>query len=130
MKEQGDDVRIVFKEVPVLDRGKDGSSRNAARAALAAARQGQYTKLHFSLMNERALTPARVEKLAEAAGLDMEKFRKDMKDPAINIHIDQNLQLAREIPALSGTPFFIINDKYVSGARTEELKRLLKEELG
>jgi len=131
MEKHGDDVRIVFKEVPVLDRGREtGSSRNAARAALAASRQGQYTKMHFSLMNERALTPERVEKLAEAAGLDMDKFREDMKDPALNVHINQNLQLAREIPALTGTPFFIINDQYVSGANVPALKEMLAEELG
>jgi protein-disulfide isomerase len=131
MEEHGDDVRIVFKEVPVLDRGREnGSSRNAAKAALAAARQGQYTKMHFSLMNERALTPERVEKLAEAAGLDMDKFREAMEDPALDVHINQNLQLAREIPAMSGTPFFIVNDQYVSGAKVDELRDILAEELG
>ena len=127
--EHGDDVRVVFKEVPVLDRGRDGSSRNAARAALAAARQGKYPTLHFSLMNERALTPERVEALVEAAGLDMDKFRTDIKDPALDVHINQNLQLAREIPAMTGTPFFVINDQYVSGANTELLERVLNEEL-
>jgi len=127
--DHGDDVRVVFKEVPVLDRGRDGSSRNAARAALAAARQGKYPTLHFSLMNERALTPERVEKLAEAAGLDMTQFREDIKDPALDIHINQNLQLAREIPAMSGTPFFVINDQFVSGANTQALESILAEEL-
>ena len=130
VNERGDDVRVVFKEVPVLDRSANGSSRNAARAALAAARQGKYPTLHFSMMNERALTPERVEALAEAAGLDMEKFREDMKDPAIDAHINQNLQLAREIPAMSGTPFFIINDEWVSGADTGRLDAILNEKLG
>ena len=131
MEDHGDDVRIVFKEVPVLDRGREnGSSRNAAKAALAAGRQGKYTTMHFSLMNERALTPERVEKLAEAAGLDMEQFKEDMADPALDTHINQNLSLARDIPALSGTPFFIINDEWVSGANVPELERVLEEELG
>ena len=126
----GDDVRVVFKEIPILDRGSDGSSRNAARAALAAARQGKYPVLHFSLMNERALTPERVDALAEAAGLDMDKFREDMKDPAIDAHIDANIELAREIPDLTGTPFFIINDQWLSGADSEKLDAILAQELG
>ena len=130
MQEHPEDVRIVFKEVPVLDRGRpNGSSRNAAKAALAAGKQGKYTTMHFSLMNERALTPERVEALAEAAGLDMDKFRVDMADPALDVHLNQNLTLSRDIPALSGTPFFIINDQWVSGANLPELERILDEEL-
>ena len=130
MEEHGGDVRIVFKELPVLDGGRpNGTSRNAAKAALAAGRQGKYSTLHFSLMNERSLTPERVEAIAEAAGLDMDKFRADMNDPAIDIHINQNLQLAREIPALTGTPFFIVNDQYVSGANVARLEEVLGEEL-
>ena len=128
--EHPEDVRVVFKEIPVLDRGRaEGSSRNAARAALAAARQGKYPVMHFSLMNERALTPDRIEKIAEAAGLDMDKFKEDLKDPKLDEHINDNLRLAQEIPALSGTPFFIINDQFRSGADIRALQAMLEDEL-
>ncbi|OYX18362.1 MAG: disulfide bond formation protein DsbA, partial [Brevundimonas diminuta] len=36
------DVRFVFKDWPILDRGEDVSSQYAARAALAAHQQGKY----------------------------------------------------------------------------------------
>ena len=128
--EHGDDVRVIFKEIPILDRGaENGSSRQAARAALAAAKQGKYTTMHFSLMNERSLTPERIEAIAEAAGLDMDQFREDVADPALDVHLNQNLQLAREIPTMA-TPFFIINDEVVRGADIERLETTLEAALG
>ena len=130
MEEHPDDVRVVFKEIPVLDRGRaEGSSRRAARAALAAAKQGKYPVMHFSLMNERALTPERIDAIAEAAGLDMDKFKEDMTDSKLDQHLNDNLRLAQEIPSLSGTPFFIINDQFRSGADIAALQQMLDEEL-
>jgi len=129
MEKHGDEVRIVFKELPLLD-GRTKTSRNAAKVALAAARQGKYSTIHFSLMKERSLTPERVMQIAEKAGLDMDKLEKDMKDEALERQINDTIILAQRIPALTGTPYFLINDEQVSGANTPELDRLLKAALG
>ncbi|WP_409433798.1 DsbA family protein [Litorimonas sp. RW-G-Af-16] len=128
MESYPNDVRIVFKELPILD-GRTKTSRNAALAALSAARQGKYTTMHFSLMNERSLTIDRVRKLAEETGLDMRKFDADMKDVALAKQIEDTLLLANRIPSLTGTPFFVINDEFVSGADTNKLQNLLDEAL-
>ena len=124
----GDDVRIIFKETPLLD-GRAKTSKNAAKAALAAARQNKYSELHFALMEERSLSEERVLEIAKDAGLNMKKFEADMDDPALERHINDNLSIMAQIPSFSGTPFFFINDEYVSGANTPELERLLKEAL-
>ncbi len=129
MEKHGDDIRVVFKELPLLD-GRTKTSRNAAKVALAAARQGKYSTIHFSLMNERSLTSDRVMKIAEKAGLDMDKLEKDMKDPALERQINDTIVLAQRIPSLTGTPYFLINDQSVSGANIPELTRLLEEALG
>lgn len=126
MEDHGDDVRIVFKELPLLD-GRTKTSRNAAKVALAAARQGKYSTIHFSLMKERSLTQERVMLIAEKAGLDMEKLKKDLEDPALERQINDTIVLAQRIPSLTGTPYFLINDEAVSGANTPELDRLLKQ---
>jgi len=126
MEDHSDDVRIVFKELPLLD-GRTKTSRNAAKVALAAARQGKYSTIHFSLMKERSLTEERVMLIAEKAGLDMEKLKKDMEDPALERQINDTIVLAQRIPSLTGTPYFLINDEAVSGANTPELDRILKE---
>ena len=123
-----DDVRVVFKELPVLT-GPDGTSYTAARAALAAARQGKYSKLHFALMGERALTKDRILDVAERVGVDRAQLERDMEDAAIRRQIDDNLQLASQIPALTGTPFFVVNDEFISGASMDRLEAALDEAL-
>lgn len=128
MDEHKGDVRVIFKETPVLD-GRSKTSRYAAKAALAAGRQGKYTTLHFSLMKERSLSKDRIRKIVEKAGVDMKKFDKDMADKALDQQIDDTLRLANQIPQLTGTPFFMINDEYVSGADTARLQSLLDAEL-
>ena len=69
-------------------------------------------------------------KIAEKAGLDMDKLEKDMKDPALERQINDTIVLAQRIPSLTGTPYFLINDQSVSGANIPELTRLLEEALG
>lgn len=125
----GDDVRVIFKETPLLD-GRSKTSKNAAKAALAAGRQGKYTVMHFSLMEERSLTEERVLAIAKKAGLDMDKLKEDMKDPALERQINDALVLIQNIPSFGGTPYFYINDDYVSGANTDRLNSLLEAALG
>jgi len=122
------DVRVVFKELPILD-GRTKTSRNAAKAALAAGRQGKYTTMHFALMKERGLTEERVFAIAEEAGLDMQKLKKDMKDKEMERQLEDGLLLANKIPSLTGTPFFVINDDFIAGADTQRLDAMLKEAL-
>ncbi|MGB3457215.1 MAG: DsbA family protein [Litorimonas sp.] len=128
MSKYPDDVRVVFKELPVLT-GREGTSHMAARAALAAARQGHYRKMHFAMMEERALNKARVLEIAKNFGIDVDQLERDMKDPAIDRQIQDNLALGQKIPALTGTPFFIVNDAFVSGANMGRLSTLLDEAL-
>jgi protein-disulfide isomerase len=128
MQEHPDDVRVIFKELPILERGTR-TSKNAAKTALAAARQGKYSTMHFSLMKERSLTKERVEMIAKKPGLDMDKLRKDMEDEAIEEHIQDNMILANRIPAMTGTPFFVIGDQYLAGADVDRLEEMLETAL-
>jgi len=128
MDKYPNDVRVVFKELPILD-GRTKTSRNAAKAALAAGRQGKYTAMHFSLMKERSLTQDRVLALAEESGLDMEKLKKDMEDPEMDRQLEDGLLLANRIPSLTGTPFFVINDDFIAGADASKLDKMLEDAL-
>ncbi len=99
-------LRYVFKEFPIL--GK--ASVFAARAALAAHRQGKYLEFHMAVM------PAtRVMRLAKTAGLDVDRLRRDMADRTIDDSIRRNLELARALD-VNGTPAFVIGDTVVPGA--------------
>lgn len=122
------DVRVIFKELPILD-GRSKTSRSAAIAALAAARQGKYTDMHFALMEARGLTPDRVEAMAKKAGLDMEMWKTDMQDDAFEDQIEDTFTLARELPNLTGTPYFVIGNEIVAGANVALLDEILETAL-
>lgn len=119
-----DDVRVVFKELPVLT-GTEGTSHTAARAALASARQGKYKKMHFALMAERSINEARILEIGKNLGLNVDQLERDMADPAIARQIQDNLTISERIPALTGTPFFILNDEFVSGANLPKLDSMV-----
>lgn len=118
------DVRVVFKELPVLT-GTEGTSHTAARAALASARQGKYKKMHFALMAERSINEARILEIGKNLGMNVEQLERDMADPAITRQIQDNLTISERIPALTGTPFFILNDEFVSGANLPKLDSMM-----
>ncbi len=128
IEKYGKDVRVIFKELPILeDRTK--TSRDASKAALAAARQGKYSSMHFALMEEPRISSEKIREVAKEIGLDMRKFDADIADPSLDAHIGDTLALAEKIPALTGTPFFIVNDEFVSGANTPRLQELIEEGL-
>jgi protein-disulfide isomerase len=104
-------LRFVFKEFPILS---DASSF-AARAALAAEKQGKYADFHFALMDFHGkLTEDIVMRTAKGVGLDVERLRADMADSEIAAVIDRNRKLAEAL-GIDGTPSFIIGDTLVPG---------------
>jgi protein-disulfide isomerase len=105
-------LRIVYKEFPILG----PNSVYAARAALAAHRQGKYVAFHKALMAvEGAADKDKVMEVATKVGLDLESLKRDMEDPAIQKVIDRNLALAQAL-RINGTPSFVAGDQIVRGA--------------
>jgi protein-disulfide isomerase len=106
------DVRIVFKEFPIL--GPD--SQTAAKAALAADRQGKYLPFHQALMDHKGtLDRDAILDIAEGIGLDLELLEVDMESPEVATIIARTLALAEALD-IGGTPAFIIGDALVPGA--------------
>ena len=117
------DVRIVFKELPILS----PESVEAARAALAAMPQGRYLAFHRALMNFRGdLTSARIDTIARQSGVDVTRMRRAMDAPEIARLLEDNIALARNLE-ISGTPGFLINGELISGFRREELDARLRQ---
>ncbi len=109
-------VRIVFKDIPILG----PVSVLAAKAAIAAARQDKYEAMHKVMMGAKfRLNEARIMGIAEGLGLDMERFRADMKAPETQALIDRNLALAQAL-GINGTPAFVIGRRLIPGAIGEE----------
>ena len=112
-------VRAQFKEFPILG----PASVVAARAAMAAERQGMYWDMHQALMNNRGrLSENRIFALAQGIGLDMQQLRRDMNDPAITQHLEKNRALANRL-GIDGTPGFVIGSQiYPTSLSPENLR--------
>lgn len=109
-------IRWVLKEFPILG----PESVVAARASLAADRQGKYEDLHFALMGLRGrLSEPAIWQAATEAGLDLDRLKKDMADPAIAARIEANYQLAQAL-RIEGTPAFTVGQALVPGAAPKE----------
>ncbi|HZS57284.1 MAG TPA: DsbA family protein [Bryobacteraceae bacterium] len=111
--EEGDpQLRVVYKEFPILG----PNSMFAAKAALAAHRQGKYVAFHRALYQVRGTVDSnRTMEVAASLGLDMTRLKTDMADPAIQAAIDKNLALAQAL-RINGTPGFVIGDQILRGA--------------
>jgi protein-disulfide isomerase len=103
-------LRVIYKELPILGPG----SLYAARAALAAERQGKYTPFHRALMESEVIDEPSVQAIAKQVGLDVPRLLKDMDDPAIAQAIEANSRLAADLD-IQGTPAFIIGDQLLPG---------------
>jgi protein-disulfide isomerase len=105
-------LRFVYKEFPILG----PNSVFAAKAALAAHRQGRYAEFHKALMQARgAADQTSVLRIAAELGLDETRLKADMADPAIQSALDRNLDLAQAL-RIAGTPGFVVGDEILRGA--------------
>jgi protein-disulfide isomerase len=105
-------LRIAYKEFPILG----PNSTYAAKAALAANKQCKYVAFNRGLYGVRgAVDAGKVREVAAAMGLDMDRLKADMDDPAIQTAIDRNLALAQAL-RINGTPGFVIGDQILRGA--------------
>jgi protein-disulfide isomerase len=105
-------LRFIYKEMPVLE----PASVLAARAALAARRQGKYETFHAAMMGtKRQISEDTVDKTAESVGLDVNWLRQDMAAPEFLQTLKVNVALAHALN-IHGTPGFIIGNHIVAGA--------------
>lgn len=114
--EADSDIRVVYREWPILGEG----SVVAARAALAAREQGKYEEFHWALMEHQARKDeAAVLQIAESVGLDVEKLRADMESEAVDRHIAQSMALAQSL-GFTGTPAFVIGGQPAFGLLSQD----------
>ena len=117
-------IRFVMKELPILG----PESTYAAKAALAAHKQGKYREFHLALMEQKArLSEAVVIGAAEKLGLDTKRLKRDMESADIDEELKQNLELARALQ-INGTPAFIVGNQLAPGAiDADRLAAMIKD---
>jgi len=126
-KEYGSQVRFVHKHNPLSFHPR---AMPAALAAEAARRQDKFWKMSDKLFdNQKELTDANFRRWAKKLGLKVKRFEKDMDDPKLEQHIEQDQAQGMELGA-RGTPAFFINGRFLSGAQPlENFRALIDEEM-
>lgn len=123
-------VKLAFKNLPLSFHKQ---ALPAAKAALAAHKQGKFWEYHDILFkNSNTLNEKLFLKAAQDLELDMEKFNTDRKSPEISDQIKaEQAQAAKN--GITGTPAFIANGVIIKGAQqvnyfVKVVNRLLEEE--
>jgi len=129
LMEEDKELKVVFKELPILGPG----SLEASQVALALHRQDpqKYWKLHQQLYEYPGRVDGKVAlALAERLGADMDRLEKDMKSEEVMKILSINNQLANVL-GIEGTPAFVVNGKVVRGAvPIDELKAAIEGAAG
>lgn len=118
-------VKIAWHEWPILG----DVSEEAARAALAARRQGAYRAFHARLMRT-SFVPTRgyLRSLSDQLGVDGDRLLQDMKSAEIEREISDTRALAT-LFRFPGTPGLIVGRTAVIGAISKaQLRGLIARE--
>jgi protein-disulfide isomerase len=124
---QADGIAVTWHELPLLG----PSSRQGARAALAAGLQGAYLPMHKRLMSTRFRpTPAYVETVATELGLDPARLLSDMEGPDVAAQLEASAGVAR-LFGIIGTPALVVGRVLVLGnIGRPTLRQLIEMERG
>lgn len=103
-------LKVVLRELPVLA----PSSRDAARASLAAARANRFAPFHNALFGAGRVTPESIAAASRAAGIT-----PPAQDAAAEAEITRNLQTAGKL-GITGVPSWVVGDQVFVGAHPVE----------
>ena len=106
-------IRWVLRDLPTLG----PISRTAAKASLAANKQGKFFEYHQAMMtnSDRIEDEDDIMDIAKKAGLDVKQLKKDMESPEVAKILNDNAQLAQKVQT-QGVPNFIIGNYISHGA--------------
>ncbi len=108
VREHEGDVRVVYKNYPLPGHTH---AREAARAAIAAQRQGKFWEMHDRLFaNQEHLERVDIERYAQAIGLDMDRFRADLESEATEARVVADRATGAEV-GVEGTPTIFVNGR-------------------
>ncbi|MCX4246972.1 DsbA family protein [Paraliomyxa miuraensis] len=102
----------------------------AAKAAVAAERQGKFWEMHDELIADRSLrSRADFVTIAGKLGLDIAQFERDLDDPSTALRVSEQQKVCTDNDA-RGTPNFFINGRSFAGAQPyDKFKEVIDQEL-
>jgi protein-disulfide isomerase len=107
-------IRYVWRHLPLTD--VHPSAQLAAEAAEAAGTQGAFWPMHDLLLRHQdELRIVHLIGYATKLGLDLNRFRDDLRNHAHSTRVAQDVESA-DLSGVSGTPTFFINGQRHYGA--------------
>lgn len=101
------DVKVVAKPMTFLS----PISKYAAKVALAAAEQGKFADMYNAFFEfDGRLSESKIDELAAAAGLNMDKLKVDMESAKVEKILKDTAELAAKVN-VSGVPTMVFNNK-------------------
>ena len=120
------DVKLIYKNFPLRNHKH---AKPAAIAAMAADRQGRFWEFHdeiFLVYNQ--LNDAKFEEIARKLNLDMERFQRDLKDPAIVQAVGSDVQEGFQA-GVRGTPSIFVNGRRLKQRSMQGFQTIIDSEL-
>ncbi len=123
----GENVRLVIKQFPLVQLHRD--ARIAAKAALAAHRQGKYWEMHERLFeHQHELGYESLIEHAAAIGLDVTRFESDMAAAELEAELRADIAAGRKARVM-GTPSFFVNGVRVATRTFDTFKTMIDDVL-
>ncbi len=129
-KNYGDKVKIVWRDKPLPMHPDAPLAAEAGREALKQKGPQGFWKMHEKMFaNQQKLKRENLEEYAKEIGLDMDKFKAALDNRTHKAAVDADDKAGTDI-GISGTPAFLINGYYVSGAQPyQKFKKLIDRAL-
>lgn len=128
-----DDLKVVYRHYPLKQIHKNAEL--AARASEAAGLQGKFWEMHDMLFNTQQQWSTEGDpetffvNLATSLGLDIEKFKADLKSDAVKNKVDADYS-SGTASGIQGTPTFFLNGERIPNPRTiAEFEGIIKSAL-
>jgi len=117
LAEYGNRVKLVWRHKPLPFHKNAPLAHQAALEAFAQKGNDGFWTMHDKLFeNQRALQRLDLEGYALSTGLDITRFRAALDDGRHQARIDRDLAAA-DAANIKGTPSFVINGEFISGAQ-------------
>ena len=113
LAEKNKDLKIVLKPLSFLSE----NSTYAAKATIAASKQGKLQEMYMKIMEQSHITKDSFDKIAKEIGLDISKYQKDYSSIETQNLLNENKLLAEKIKiksvptlVLEGMPLYAVEE--------------------
>ncbi|MFN8545051.1 MAG: thioredoxin domain-containing protein [Candidatus Binatia bacterium] len=117
------DVKLVYKTLPLPS--IHPNALGAAKAAVAAGRQGKFWEMHDVLYeNQEALDADKLPDYAARIGLDVERWKRDIASADVQQQVATDVREARA-NGIDSTPTFLVNGKQLGERSFDAFEQLI-----